>query len=143
MPPDLSLEQRVEALEHALGNPGRLTTSEAVTLREFIEAKLAANERAVELAARSMEKRLDGMNEFRDTLRDQAARFVTREEVALQLARLTDFTAAERAAIKEQLAGLQTFKDRLDGKASASAVYIGYALSILGLVLAVAGLLLR
>jgi len=31
-------------------------------------------------AQTAMEKRLEGMNEFRDQLRDQATRFITREE---------------------------------------------------------------
>jgi hypothetical protein len=149
MPPDPSpdsLEERIRVLEEAiarLGNPGRLSSSEAVTLRDYIEAKLAASEKALELASHTMDKRLDGMNEFRETLREQAARFVTRDEVALQMARMTDFASAERAAMKEQLAGLQTFRDQLEGKASASAVYISYGLALLGLVLSIVGLLLK
>lgn len=35
----------------------------------------------VEEARVSMEKRLDSMNEFRDTLKDQASKFVTRTEL--------------------------------------------------------------
>lgn len=36
-----------------------------------------------ELARQSMEKRLDAMNEFRDQLREQATRFVSRDELNL------------------------------------------------------------
>lgn len=35
----------------------------------------------IALAREAMEKRLDGMNEFRDQLRDQAARFISRDEL--------------------------------------------------------------
>jgi hypothetical protein len=43
--------------------------------------KFTSMNKAVDTAKESMEKRLDGMNEFRDTLKDQASRFVTRTEL--------------------------------------------------------------
>ena len=95
-----------------------------VTLRDYFESQLEAYQRAVEIATRTLDKRLDGMNEFRDTLRDQASRFVTRDEVNLLL-----------APMKGQLTELRTFMDRMSGKADIKAVYLGYALSLLGLVL--------
>jgi hypothetical protein len=66
--------------------------SDELTLKEYFEsrykaledlicARLQAQDKAVELAKNSMEKRLDSMNEFRDTLKDQASRFVTRSEL--------------------------------------------------------------
>jgi hypothetical protein len=59
-----------------------------ITLREHIEARLDALERhfdsrfdaaqtAIDKAEKSMNERLLSMNEFRDTLRDQASRFAT------------------------------------------------------------------
>lgn len=50
-------------------------------LRQLFDSKIAANEEAKKNAFNSMEKRLDGMNEFRNTLKDQAAMFVTRREL--------------------------------------------------------------
>jgi len=46
-----------------------------------LEAKLHSAEHSLVVAKESMEKRLDSMNEFRDTLRDQAGKFVTRVEL--------------------------------------------------------------
>ena len=45
-----------------------------------IEAKIAALEKASNLAAEVLEVRLHSMNEFRSQLKDQAASFVRREE---------------------------------------------------------------
>ena len=45
-----------------------------------IEAKIAALEKASNLAAEALEVRLHSMNEFRSQLKDQAASFVRREE---------------------------------------------------------------
>jgi hypothetical protein len=47
--------------------------------RLFIE-KFNARDRALTVAMTAMDVRLDSMNEFRNTLRDQAALFVTRDE---------------------------------------------------------------
>ena len=77
-----------------------------------------------------MQKRLDGMNEFRDTLKDQASRFVTRDEMAIKL-----------DLINEQLKVLQYYKAQLEGKASQTQANIILLISILGLALSVASLL--
>ena len=45
-----------------------------------IETKIAALEKASNLAAEALEVRLHSMNEFRTQLKDQAASFVRREE---------------------------------------------------------------
>lgn len=44
-------------------------------------AQHGAEDRAVDLAQKAMDKRLDGMNEFRDQLRDQASTFVRRDQL--------------------------------------------------------------
>jgi len=50
-------------------------------LEDLMDARLKAMDEAVKLAKTSMERRLDGMNEFRATLKDQASGFVTRTEL--------------------------------------------------------------
>lgn len=129
---DRTHEARIRLLEEAirLSNPGTVTSSEAVSLKEHFESRIESVEKATMLAANTLERRLEGMNEFRDTLRDQASRFVTRDEMNVQLER-------DREAISD----LQTFKDRLEGKASASAVYVAYAMSLIGIIIGVVGLL--
>ncbi len=51
-------------------------------LDRLIHARAAAIERATLLAAATLDKRLEGMNEFRDALKDQTALFVTKVDVA-------------------------------------------------------------
>ena len=45
------------------------------------EAAMAAANKAIEKADKALEKRLDSVNEFRATLKDQQGLFVTRTEV--------------------------------------------------------------
>jgi hypothetical protein len=53
-----------------------------VTATEAVNAALAAAETAVNKAETATEKRFEGVNEFRQTLTDQAAAFPTRAEVS-------------------------------------------------------------
>jgi len=46
-----------------------------------LEAKLEISQVALEASRISLEKRLEHMNEFREALREQAASFVTRNEL--------------------------------------------------------------
>jgi len=58
---------------------------ETVDIKDYVDILVASIREAVSLAYASMEKRLDGMNEFRDTLKDQAGRFVNRDEMEAKL----------------------------------------------------------
>lgn len=125
-----SHEARIRALENAVGGSSGRSSTEIVPLKEHFEARVAALEKATVVASTAMERRLDGMNEFRDTLRDQAARFVTRDEVGLQLKALC-------AEVEE----LKRFRAVVDAKASMSAVYVSYLLAAIGIILSVLSLL--
>lgn len=50
-------------------------------LKKLMDAEIKADRDARDKALQSMEKRLDGMNEFRTTLKDQAGTFVTRGQL--------------------------------------------------------------
>ena len=65
---------------------------EIVSLRDYFDGRLAelekrieqhrnATDRALDKAEQALGRRLDGMNEFRDTLRDQAGRMATQEQL--------------------------------------------------------------
>jgi hypothetical protein len=47
---------------------------------KILDEKFSARDLALSVALTAMDRRLDGMNEFRDALRDQASRFLPREE---------------------------------------------------------------
>jgi len=78
------------------GNPNTL-----VSLKEYFDGKLDDFEEKVELqfklSKEAVEKaliqndtRLEGMNEFRNSLRDQASTFITRQELTLMIKSITD-----------------------------------------------------
>jgi hypothetical protein len=51
-----------------------------VSLKEYFSAQITDIKDNIRTAYISMEKRLDTMNEFRDTLKDQSSKFITRDE---------------------------------------------------------------
>ncbi len=55
--------------------------SDTVTIKDYIDGRLSDLKDSIDNARDSMNTRLEGMNEFRDSLRDQAQRFATREQV--------------------------------------------------------------
>jgi hypothetical protein len=122
--------------------PNELETS-GVSLREFLCAKITALDTKIELhlqlsrvaldkAESQMNERLERMNEFRDSLRDQAERFVTKSE-----------WASQHKVLLEDIRTLRESRERLEGKASASSVYVAYGISLIGIVLGVAALVMR
>ena len=120
-PQTSNIEARLSALERAVGNPHRLTQGDVVSLKEHIETRLRAIEQAFSMAIASLEKRLDGVS---------AIGLVSRKELDLQV----DKICADITSLRE-------FKAELEGKASANAVYVGYFLSIVGIIMGIIGLL--
>lgn len=70
-------------------------------LREYLEAKIAHlsmlldsqraySDRAIEKAEFALGKRLDGMNEFREALKDQTALMATREQLDILRAQVAE-----------------------------------------------------
>jgi len=91
-----------------------------ISLREYVEVRLDEMGKAITIARDQMEKRLDSMNEFRQSLRDQNTLFVTKEM---------------HEKVEEDIRELRTFKDEQSGKASQTQVYVVWLIAILGLVL--------
>lgn len=96
-----------------------------VSLKEHFETRIAALEKATEVAARAMERRLDAMNEFREALKDQASRMMTRAEAEAAL-----------ASIERDLRVLRAFQSTLEGKASQKAVNIALLVSAISILIA-------
>ena len=99
-----------------------------ISLKEFIEAKFVSIEQATELSRQAMEKRLEGMNEFRETLRDQASKFITRNELE---------SAIEKITI--ELKSLNKAKDILEGKASQNSVNLAILVAIISILVSIVG----
>lgn len=106
-----------------------------VAMEKATVAALAAAQRAVEKAEIAVEKRLEGMNEFRGTLSDQASMLMPRAEAENRLTTLS-----------ERVAALSSRIDRGEGKGSGLSAGWGYlvgAVGLLGSVLSVAYAVLK
>lgn len=102
----------------------------------------AADQRAVDLALATLEKRLESMNEFRAQLDRQAQLFVNRDYLTAQLGALTvgmdkDIeTLGNRAARNEaRLDTLEKNAANLSGRLWAAGVAVGFTFTLLSLFL--------
>jgi chlorite dismutase len=110
-----------------------LALAEAETRR--VDQKFSDRDTAVQAALAAADKRLDSMNEFRQSLNDTASRTMTRAEVDARL-----------DGIYRQLDELKEARNRVEGKSSGIAAgwsvlvsVLSMAGSIIAVVLALAG----
>jgi len=129
--------------------------ADGVSLKEYIESRLDAMDKAVNVSRATMESRLESMNEFRNSLKDQATTFVSRQELGLTLAKLEgeikdlknrdSVSRIEYDTNHKVLEGkidiLNTYKDTMTGKASQSSVNIAYVISGISIIIGLVGLL--
>ena len=101
-------------------------------LEKLTEARLKSIESAVKTALDALNLRLASMNEFCDTLRDQAARLATREQLD-----------AYKASVETELASLRESRAELRGMARREQVLVSNIISILAIALAALGLWLK
>jgi transketolase len=114
-------------------------------LEEKMDLQFKLNSRAVEKAEASMNERLAGMNEFRQSLADQSKEFATRKETrAIQdiMAKAAEdskdyITRNEHSEMmnryNEQIRQLELSKATLEGKASQKSVNLATFLAAAGL----------
>ena len=114
-----------------------------IWLKEYFEARLAALEKAIETARVGMEKRLDGMNEFRDALKDQSARSPTREEVERRIDVVDANLCSSVEALEKDIKELMKFKNQLEGVASQKDVNSARIIAYVGLAIALFNLISR
>jgi CBS-domain-containing membrane protein len=123
-----------------------------VTLKEYmlaqiglhakqIDSVLAAQDKAVMVARDDMNRRLEGMNEFRRQLDTQAKTFVTHADVDATVLRLNVDLREAVARIDTELKSLTKSRDENSGKASAASVYIAWILAGITLILGIINLI--
>lgn len=83
-----------------------------------LEEQLISIDKALTLAREQLETRLEGMNEFRQSLKDQATQFVTK---------------AEHRFILDDIRELRESRAELRGKASQASVYIAWLLAVVSI----------
>jgi len=156
MEPNLNDKVTMERLsEHSVRiRRMELIESEIEWIKKYFESKLSDIEKRTELARLGMEKRLDGMNEFREALREQSSKSPTRVEMDSEIEslrrELKDFSKyrEDRASLpvdvvslKGDVRALNTFKDTLAGSAKQSDVNRATVISVISLVIGIIGLL--
>ena len=104
-----------------------------VSLKDYFDARLTAMDEAVSLARESMETRLEGMNEFRTSLKEQADKFITR----LEHFQVEEAHGQIHKGIAEDIRMLRESKAELQGKASQTAVMLTMIIAFLGLFTAI------
>jgi len=127
----VSLRQYIETLIDAQCRKCELCRE---SINDRFESTVKLNElmakhidEATNLARIGMERRLEGMNEFRDALKDQTARMATRLELE---------------AFGKDVRELREFAVEVKAKASQKSVYIAWAFSFISIIIAVISLIL-
>ena len=95
-------------------------------LEKLVDVKFAAIEKATSLAQEALDARLEGMNSFRDALRDLSNGMASKAQVDL-------ITMRMQADIDE----LKEFRWTLQGAASQKSVNIAMILAIVGLAISI------
>ena len=95
-------------------------------LKEYVDSIFRERDQQVRAALTSMEKRLDGMNEFRDTVSDQQSLFMPRSEYAGRHDQLIGELQRLRERM-DQLSGAQATARRIQSALLAS---VGVAIAL-------------
>lgn len=101
-----------------------------VSMKEYFDSRLAAIEKQIATSNHVLDIRLEGMNEFRQSMQDQANTYLTMKE-----------HNAWREKIESELQALRDFKTTIDAKADQKTVTIGFILSLLAFVTGVIGII--
>jgi chromosome segregation ATPase len=103
---------------------------------------------STKLAKESMEKRLDGMNEFRQTLKDQTSIFVTlsdhqalEQKLDIEVTNIRREFTDKLTKIDDCIDSLNTSRAKMEGKASQNAVILSTLVSVAGLALAIVAII--
>lgn len=99
--------------------------SQIAWLDKYFHAKIHSIDEAVNKAEAALSKRLESMNEFRDSLKDQAARLATKTEVEMQI-----------TALEQRLQRLEMGRANADGKATVISAIVSVVVSaVTGLII--------
>jgi chromosome segregation ATPase len=109
------MEEKVASLAQVADERDRRYEERFKAMDEKTSLALTASEKAVSKAEMATEKRFDSVNEFRGSLKDQAATLMPREEADAK------FKALESKIdeMKKEIVGLREFRSEGGGKAHA------------------------
>jgi len=103
-------------------------------VEDIVNGRFISQEKAVNVARDAAEKRLDGMNEFRQTLTDQNKTFVA----AAEFEAYKTMVRQDLARLSTDINSLNLSRAEIAGKASQGQVIFSLIVSILGLIISLA-----
>lgn len=124
--PAIPQVRQIIPADYVLIKGPELTEEQAVALKEYMDRRFEDIQRAVDKAEASMNERLVGMNEFRNTLKDQSSKFIPREEFASTV-----------NSLSQKIDGLESIRDISSGKASQTSMLFALAFSFASLLFGV------
>ncbi len=107
--------------------PTEQHSGEYISLKEYIDTCLEARDKATEVAYENMQHRLDGMNEFRQSLRDQNQTFLAKTEYCVW-----------KETVDADIRTLRESRAELAGKADQKRVNTYMIITIISLLLGIA-----
>lgn len=101
---------------------------DGVSLKEYVDTRFASVQRAIDKAETTLNTRLEGMNEFREAMKDQAVQMATKEDIR---------------GIRKEIDELKRAANVGVGKADQASVDRANTMAFLGLLLAVIAIVVR
>src|SRR6476469_4903990 len=106
-------------------------------LRALLDERAVSSEKATTTAMAAAEKRLEGVNEFRAQLTDQAATFVTHTEIDTKIAAMAERIAELRARVDKNEGTSTGTAKATDNTRQVVAIVLSVALSAAAIIVAV------
>jgi hypothetical protein len=106
--------------------------SEAVSLKEHLESRIHALEKATQVAKDEMDRRLEGMNRFRDQLDKQTRTFVDK-----------DYFEHHCETNNDRIAKLESFKDQMTGKADQKSVTNAIIIAVISIAISIVSIIIN
>ena len=101
-------------------------------LKNYMDVKFNSIEKSTCLAQDNLNARLENMNEFRNSLKDQTAQYITKAELE-----------TIKARYDSDIRVLRETNAEVKGKATQNSVYIGYIIAFVGLIIGMVSLLIK
>jgi hypothetical protein len=126
------LGARLQALKEIIDERDRRYEDRFRAMDEKTSLALSSSEKAVQKAETATEKRFDSVNEFRGSLKDQAATLIPREEAN-----------AKFSSLEEKINQLREFSSGIGGKEKAGERNLALLFSVVAILIGVAALVMR
>lgn len=102
------------------------TNSDIDGLSKYVETRFIALEKALNLARVELDRRLEGMNEFREELRRVQSTFVTTEKLELFRKEID----VKREGDNKRISELERSKSNIDGRIWVAVVFIPILINV-------------